>query len=191
MSLTPKQQRFVEEYLIDLNATQAAIRAGYSAKTAQEQASRLLSNAMVSQAVSEAQARRSERTGIDAAWLLTRLALESTADVADLYDEHGGLKSVHDWPLIWRQGLVAGLDVEEIREEGAVVGIIRKVKLSDRIKRLELIGRHVDIGAFKERVEHTGKDGGAIQLEQVRSDAELFTRTIASVAARIGASSTD
>lgn len=154
--LTPKQAKFVEEYLIDLNATQAAIRAGYSAKTAQEQSSRLLSNVMVSAAIAAARAERSERTRIDADWVLTRLAEEADADIADIYDESGGLLPVKQWPLIWRKGLVAGLDVEEIREEGAVVGIIRKVKLSDRIKRIELIGKHVDVSAFEERVKHSG-----------------------------------
>lgn len=172
--MTPKQARFVDEYLIDLNATQAAIRAGYSAKTAYSQGERLLSNVEVRAALMEARQKRSEKTGIDAAWLLTRLAEESTADVADLYDEHGGLKPVKDWPTIWRQGLVAGLDVEEIRQDGAVVGIIRKVKLSDRIKRLELIGRHIDVGAFKDRVEHSGK----IELEQL-SDEQLNARIAA------------
>ena len=63
-ALTPKQARFVEEYLIDLNATQAAIRAGYSARTAEQQGTRLLRYAQVSQAVSEAQQTRSERTFI-------------------------------------------------------------------------------------------------------------------------------
>ncbi len=60
--LTPKQQRFVDEYLIDLNATQAAIRSGYSEKTAQEQSSRLLSNVMVSEAIELAQKERQKRT---------------------------------------------------------------------------------------------------------------------------------
>ena len=58
MALTDKQQRFVEEYLVDLNAMQAAIRAGYSERMAQEQSSRLLSNVMVQEAVREAQAAR-------------------------------------------------------------------------------------------------------------------------------------
>ena len=61
MSFTPKQQRFVEEYLLDLNATQAAIRAGYSARTAEVQGSRLLRNAKVQAAVEEGHARHRER----------------------------------------------------------------------------------------------------------------------------------
>lgn len=63
MSLTPKQQRFVEEYLVDLNATQAAIRAGYSAKTANEQASALLAKLSIQQAVQEQRTKVSQRVG--------------------------------------------------------------------------------------------------------------------------------
>ena len=62
--LTPKQARFVEEYLIDLNATQGAIRAGYSAKTANEQGAQLLAKLSIRGAVAEAQAIRSKRTEI-------------------------------------------------------------------------------------------------------------------------------
>lgn len=152
--MTPKQKRFVEEYLIDLNATQAAIRAGYSAKTAQEQSSRLLSNAMVSGAIAVAKSERSAKTGIDAAWLLTRLAQEAIADVNDLYSDDGRIRPVKEWPLIWRQGLVAGLEVETIGE-GA--GYLTKIKLSDRTKRLELIGKHIDVQAFREQVAHSGE----------------------------------
>jgi phage terminase small subunit len=71
--LTAKQQRFVEEYLVDLNATKAAERAGYSAKTANEQGCRLLANVSVAKAVQEAMQKRSEKTGIDAAYVLTTI----------------------------------------------------------------------------------------------------------------------
>ena len=66
MALNPKQQRFCEEYMIDLNATQAAIRAGYAVKTATEQASRLLTNVNVSREIEKLQALQSRRTGITA-----------------------------------------------------------------------------------------------------------------------------
>ena len=72
--MTPKQQRFVEEYLVDLNATQAAIRAGYSKKTAEQQGHQLLKKTSVQQAVSAAQQTRSEATGITADRVVTELA---------------------------------------------------------------------------------------------------------------------
>lgn len=168
-SLTAKQQQFVAEYLIDLNATQAAIRAGYSAKTANRIGPELLTKPDVAAAVSAALQERSARTKIDADWVLTRLAEEAEADIADLYTEEGSLRPVHEWPPVWRKGLVAGIDVEEIRDEGAVVGVVRKLKLSDRLKRIELIGKHVDVQAFKEQVEHTG----GITLTVSPEDAEL------------------
>lgn len=151
--MTPKQQRFVEEYLIDLNATQAAIRAGYAESGARTEGARLLANADITDAIATLKAERSEKVGIDAAWLLKRLADEAVADVNDLYTENGRIKPVKDWPMIWRQGLVAGLEVETIGE-GA--GHLTKVKLSDRIKRLELIGKHIDVQAFKDKIEHSG-----------------------------------
>lgn len=168
--MTPKQQRFVEEYLIDLNATQAAIRAGYSRETAYAIGHENLSKPEIVEAIAAAQKARSERTAVDAAWVLQRLDEEARADIADLYDEHGRIKPVHEWPLIWRQGLVAGVEVEEIVEKGTgqwqgdaqdapppvPVGRVTKVKLSDRIKRLELIGKHVGVQAFREQIAQTG-----------------------------------
>ncbi len=164
--MNDKQRRFVEEYLIDLNATQAAIRAGYSAKTAKQQGQRLLTNVDVQVAVSEAKVKRSNDTGINATWLLQRLAAEAVADISDLYTEDGRIRPVHEWPLIWRQGLVAGLEVETIGE-GA--GRLTKVRLSDRIKRLELIGKHIDVQAFKDKIEHSG----ALTIVVAEEDAVL------------------
>ena len=75
--LTPKRRRFVEEYLKDLNATQAAIRAGYSPRTANEQGSQLLANLKVSAAVAEAMEKRSKATGITVEWVLERTRREA------------------------------------------------------------------------------------------------------------------
>ena len=72
-ALTDKQEAFCQEYLLDLNATQAAIRAGYSEATAQEQSSRLLSNVMVASRVRELMAGRAQRVQVDADWVLGRL----------------------------------------------------------------------------------------------------------------------
>lgn len=159
MALTPKQQRFIEEYLVDLNGTQAAIRAGYSAKGAKVQAVRLLTNANVSAAVTAAKMARSEKTKIDAEWVLNRLAADATADLAELYDEHGNLKPIREWPMVFRTGLVAGIEVEELFEgrgqDRVAIGNVRKIKLLDRTKVVELVGKHVDVSAFKEATAPT------------------------------------
>lgn len=167
--LTPKQERFVGEYLKDLNATQAAIRAGYSAKTAEWIGPQLLGKTHVSEAIAAKMAERSQRTQIDADWLLLRLAEYADADLSDLHTQDGALKPVSEWPAAWRKGLVAGVEVfEEFAGSGPdreLIGHTRKVKLADRIKVLELIGRHIDVGAFREKVEVSGKDGGPVRLE--------------------------
>lgn len=173
-AMTPKQQRFVDEYLIDLNATQAAIRAGYSARNADKIGSELLGKTRVAAAVGEAKAERASETGVDARWVLTRLADEAEADVADLYDENGHLRAVHDWPPIWRKGLVAGIEtlrekVGEDKDGKPEFATVQKIKLSDRIKRIELIGKHVDVSAFVEKVMHGFDDDAAAILKQARA----------------------
>jgi hypothetical protein len=75
--LTPKQQRFAAEYVVDLNETQAAIRAGYSAHTAQKNAHRLMSNAGVQVVIAEKMKAREQDTGVTAAWVLLRLRAEA------------------------------------------------------------------------------------------------------------------
>lgn len=161
MALTAKQQRFVAEYLIDLNATQAAIRAGYSEKTAYSVGHENLKKPDVQAGIQAAMKSRSDRTKIDADWVLQRLAAQAEADMAELFDDHGALRPVKDWPEVWRKGLVAGVDVfEEFAGQGAErqsIGFTKKIKLADRLKNLELIGKHVDVGAFKEKVEHSGE----------------------------------
>lgn len=157
--LTPKQARFVEEYLIDLNATQAAIRAGYSVHQARSIGHQNLLKPAIAEAIAAAQAARAQRTAVDADWVLRRLADEAIADLADILDENGAVRPVKDWPLIWRQGLVAGFEVAENTVEGVKVGQTVKVKLSDRIKRIELIGKHVNVQAFREKVDISNPDG--------------------------------
>ena len=163
--LTAKQAAFVAEYLIDLNASAAARRAGYSERTAEQQGNRLLGNVKVSAAIAAGQAERAQRTQIDADWVLRRLAALADADLADLYEKDGKLLPVSDWPDVWRKGLVAGVETEEIKLGGEAIGQVRKLKIADRMKALELIGRHVTVGAWREKVEHSGPNGGPIPVE--------------------------
>lgn len=159
--LTDKQELFAREYLKDLNATQAAIRAGYSEKTANEQASRLLANVNVQTFVAELKATRVEQTGIDAAYVLRRLVEIDQMDVLDILLSNGELKPIKDWPKTWRTTL-SGMDVTEIA--GDTPSLLKKIKWPDKVKNLELLGKHVDVQAFKESIktEITGANGGPI-----------------------------
>lgn len=172
--LTDKQELFAREYLKDLNATQAAIRAGYSEKTAQVQSSRLLSNAMVQDRIAELKSERNEEVGIDAAYVLRRLVEIDQMDVLDILLPNGELKPIKDWPKTWRTTL-SGMDVTEM--PGDVPGFLKKIKWPDKIKNLELLGKHVVVQAFKENVknEHTGPNGGPIQYTDL-SEEELEER---------------
>jgi len=152
-NLTPKQQRFVEEYLIDLNATQAAIRAGYSEKTAAAIGAENLIKPNIQEAIQAAQAKRAERTQIDAEYVLRRLVEIDQMDVLDIMDDNGNVKPIKDWPKIWRQ-YISNIETISLEDEA---GWLKKIKWPDKVKNLELLGRHVSVGAFKDKVEHSGK----------------------------------
>lgn len=156
--LTAKQQRFADEYLIDLNATQAAIRAGYSENSAKQEGSRLLTNDDIMHYIKERTRAISEKSMVDAVWLLDHLGAIATADIADIIDDTGAFKPVSEWPLIWRQ-MVNGLDIKQaINRDGelvceAVMSELRKIKIMDRNAVLEKIGKHVNVGAFVDKHE--------------------------------------
>ena len=97
VGLTPRQARFVDEYLIDLNATQAAIRAGYSAKTAQTQSSRLLSNVMVQAAILDGMAERHTKSVMSAVEALERASTIARLDIRQFYRADRSLKDVSEW----------------------------------------------------------------------------------------------
>jgi len=177
--LTAKQKRFCDEYLCDLNATQAAIRAGYSEKTAEWIGPQLLTKTHVAAEISKLKANRLERTEIDQDYVLNRLVEIDQMDVSDILNDDGKLKPVKDWPKIWRQ-FVSGIEVSELFEgsgnEREMVGILKKVKWPDKLKNLELLGKHIRVGAFRDKVELTGKDGGPILTKKLddMTDEELL-----------------
>lgn len=168
-NLNPKQQLFVEEYLKDLNATQAAIRAGYSERTAHSQGPRLLEVVEVQAAIRAAQAERSQVTKIDAAYVLNRLGEIDQMDALDILDQEGSVKPIREWPKVWRQ-MISGMDVMEIAigDSEKRMAVVKKIKWPDKIRNLELIGRHVGVQAFKDKVEHSGNIGIKGVAERMR-----------------------
>ena len=167
-SLNAKQEAFCREYIIDLNATQAAIRAGYSERTAQEQSSRLLSNVIVSDRVAELMRDRSSRVRIDADYVLNRLAEIDQMDVADILAEDGSLKPIKDWPKVWRTTL-SGLDVMTVfnSEEATTESVLKKIKWPDKVKNLELLGKHVNVNAFAEKKQDGGNEDLAESISKL------------------------
>lgn len=173
--LTDKQELFAREYLKDLNATQAAIRAGYSEKTAKEVGYENLTKPHVLELVAELKAQRVEQTGIDAAYVLRRLTEIDQMDVLDILLANGELKPIKDWPKVWRTTL-SGMDVVEMASADSAA-LLKKIKWPDKVKNLELLGKHVNVQAFKEQVssELTGKNGGPIQYTDI-TEEELDER---------------
>ena len=153
-NLTPKQQRFVEEYLIDLNATQAAIRAGYSEKTAYSVGHENLKKPEIQKAIQEALQGRKERVQIDADYVLKRLVEIDQMDVLDIMDDQMKIRPVNEWPKVWRQYVINLENLELSDGEGC----FKKIKWPDKVKNLELIGKHFSVGAFKDKIEHDVSD---------------------------------
>ncbi|MBD8157216.1 terminase small subunit [Pantoea agglomerans] len=151
MALTDKQEMFCREYLIDLNATQAAIRAGYSKNSANEQGAQNLAKLSIAQRIIELKAERNERVEVNADYVLRRLVEIDEMDVLDIMLANGELKPIKDWPKVWRTTL-SGMDVTEMAGDAA--GLLKKIKWPDKVKNLELLGKHVTVQAFKDNVKN-------------------------------------
>lgn len=148
--LTAKQEAFINEYLIDLNATQAAIRAGYSVNNADKIGSELLGKTRVSEAIAKAMAERSRRTGITADRVLTELAKLGFSNAADIinFDTAEINQSASDDDLACIQSVKVK---SSYSDTGGMTE--REVRMYDKKAALELIGKH--LGMFKEKIETT------------------------------------
>lgn len=174
MALNDKQKRFVEEYLIDLNATQAAARAGYSEKTAYSQGQRLLKNVEVQTDIQRLQAERSERTGITADRVVEEIAKHAFLNPKAFFNNDGSLKNIHD---ISDEAVVAltGLDIFEefdgVGEDRTLIGYTKKLKFTDKLKALEQLGKY--LGLFSEKLEITGE----VNIAQTLKEAQQRVKT--------------
>ena len=165
--MTPKQEMFCREFLIDLNGTQASIRAGYSAKTANRIATEILSKPDIKRRIEELKQQRQEVIGVDAYYVLQRLIDIDQMDARDILNDDGSVKPIYDWPDVWRQS-ISGVDLMEISNSENVAATLKKIKWPDKIKNLELLGRHVSVAAFKDRLELSGNVGLAERMKKAR-----------------------
>ena len=145
--LTEKQQRFVDEYLIDLNATQAAIRAGYSVKTANEQGSQNLAKLSIQQAIAEQMAERSKRTGINQDRVVLELTKIALVKMTDIVDSQGRIKSDAS------PDDLACIESVKYKESESDTGssVEREVKIASKLKALELLGKH--LGMWNDKLD--------------------------------------
>lgn len=168
--LTDKQARFVEEYLIDLNATQAAIRAGYSEKGAEVQGHQLLRNPKVSDAVQAAKLERSKRTEITADAVVKELARIGFSDIGDFLSfGKGGIK-------LMESNEVDTKCLAEVKQTATQFGPTISFKLHDKMGALDKLAKHLGIYA-PEKQEISGPNGGPIEVSDAKQKlAERLAR---------------
>lgn len=143
--MTEKQKRFVDEYLIDLNATQAAIRAGYKVDNARQTASENLAKPYISKAIERALAERSRRTGVNQDRVVLELAKIALVKITDVVDDQGKIReSATDDDL----ACIESIKYKESKN-GMGSSIEREVKISSKLKALELLGKHLGMWSDK------------------------------------------
>ena len=166
--LTDKQQRFIDEYLVDLNATKAAIRAGYSEKTAGWIGPRLVTKSHIQEAIQKGRAALSKRTGITQERVLAEYAKLAFFDPRKLFDDDGRplpIKNLDDDTA----AAVAGLEVC-IKGNGEMgIGEVQKVKVADKKGALDSIARH--LGMFNDKLDVKVTDALADRLARARKRA--------------------
>jgi len=152
--LTQKQESFVYEYLIDLNATKAATRAGYSAKTAYSIGEENLRKPEIKNAIATQMKNRMQRVTIDSDAMLERLVGIDNMDLLDIMNDDMTTKPLSEWPEVWRK-TISSIDVMEqvvsASDGSERVAVIKKIKLPDKQKNLEMLGRHVDVQAWQNK----------------------------------------
>lgn len=154
--LTAQQEAYCQEYIkAPENQTQAAINAGYSPTTAAKFASQNMRDERIQKRIAELMEERNKRLRVSADYVLLRLVEIDQMDVLDILNDDGGLKPISQWPKIWRTTL-SGLDISTTItnfDETTLENMLKKIKWPDKVKNLELIGKHVDVMAFKERLD--------------------------------------
>lgn len=157
--LTEMQEAYCQSYIkMPENQRQAAIDAGFSPNTAAAKASVMMRDERIQKRIAELMEERNKRLRVSADYVLQRLVEIDQMDVLDILQDDGGLKPISQWPKIWRTTL-SGLDISTTItnfDETTLENMLKKIKWPDKVKNLELIGKHVDVNAFKERVEVSG-----------------------------------
>ena len=160
--MNQKQKAFATEYVIDYNATQAAIRAGYSKKTAYSMGQRLLKNVEVKKMIRELEEAASERTSITKDMVLKELAKIAFVDPRKLFDEEGRPKDIR----FLDPDTAAALESVDIYEEfdyngdeKELSGYTKKYKWADKLRALEMLGKHLGMFTDKVHVEGTVETG--------------------------------
>lgn len=170
--LTSKQEAFAKEYVLNGGDASAAYRKSYNAsrmkaETIHKRSGELLKNGVVAGRVEELQSEvakvAEEKFKVDASYVLNRLIQIDQMDVLDILGDNGELKPISEWPQAWRL-YISGFDITEqyvadaeTDDRQITKAELKKIKWPDKIKNLELLGKHVEVNAYRENVNHSGE----------------------------------
>ena len=176
--LNGRQKLFVFGLMSGKTQRQAYYGAGGTAKTDQTAdacASEILSNPKVKAFYDSLMDKVAEEAQVDATYVLKRLVEIDQMDVLDIMDDQMKIKPVNEWPKVWRQYVVNLENLELSDGEGCY----KKIKWPDKVKNLELLGKHVSVGAFKDKVEHSGDPNNPVNMSLkvvFENDGETSTK---------------
>lgn len=157
--MNPRQLAFAQAYLLNPNGKQAAIAAGFSPKTAESQASRLLRNVKVRAWLDNAIAARAARVEVKADDVLRELLRLAHVDLSEAYDKKGQLKPIHEMSADVRRS-ISGIKTR-VTEDGAVM----EVKFWPKVQALELLGKH--LGLFPNKIEHSADEALTVIVQSL------------------------
>lgn len=184
-----------QQFVLNGGNQSAAYRVAFPAskrwkdKTVHEKASRLFADGKVSARVSELVVQvakiAEEKFQVDAEYVLRRLVEIDRMDVVDVIKDDGSFKPLSEWPMVWRN-FISGIDMTELFEgrgdKREQIGVLRKIKWPDKVRNLEMLGKHVNVNAFKDHREHTGLNGSPIQTITMQMTpqeaAEIYADTL-------------
>ena len=171
MPLNDRQEKFVQEYLKDLNATQAAIRAGYSESTARSIGSENLTKPDIQAEIAKAKAKRSKRVEISQDRVVQEMAKLALADTRTLLDADGNVKNPHEWDDA-AAACVSAIEATTDKDGNTTY----EIKTWDKNTALTNLGKH--LGTFVEKHEITGRDGGPIEVQTESKEGRDLAREI-------------
>lgn len=179
--LTALEESLCQAYLLTDNKSEALRKSDYKTdgwrpETVNTKAVQLFAKAKIKARVDYLLKQREQRTGINADYVLKRHHEIDQMDVLDIFNEDlTALHPLSEWPKVWRT-TISGLDVSELFEytqgEKELSGFLKKVKWPDKVKNLELLGRHVSVQAYKDKVELDATDKLAETLAKARNRAK-------------------
>lgn len=153
-----RHEEFCHEYLKTLSAQEAGKTVGFKTR---QHAWDVLQREEVEERIAFLNGQRLSRVDVDADYVLRRLVEIDQMDVLDIMDDNFCLKPISEWPKVWRQfvsNIENNEEFEGYGEDREQSGWLKKIKWPDKVKNLELLGKHIAVGAFKEKVEHDVSD---------------------------------